>query len=130
MEVKHVIIVTTGIIFNENNEVLICLRPLNKVLGGLWEFPGGKLDDGETLEECIARELKEELDLEVLVGSKMLVVKDDPNIELHAYKINAFEGIPKSKCHDEIKWVTVHELKEYDMPVADIPIVDLLLLEQ
>ena len=97
----------------------------------LWEFPGGKQKEGETLEECLKREIKEELDIDIAVGSFLCSVKHILNCQ-SAIELYAFNAIPLSdefqlKDHDEIRWVDVEELPVYTFPEPDRLIVRALI---
>ena len=121
---KDVIHVTAGIIRKENR-ILIAKRP-NHGNGGKYEFPGGKLEPGETMEDCLKRELNEEFDVESKIGSfitKSSFVYGGKSYCLHAYFVDEILGDPKLTVHDEIKWVTYNDLKNYEFMPADIPIV-------
>lgn len=109
--------------------VLIARRPDHTHLGGLWEFPGGALESGETLEECLAREIQEELGLVVRVGRHALSVQQtyaDRDVHLHFYYCTAIGGTPEARGCAEFRWVTVEELSTFDFPPADRPLIDLL----
>ena len=114
--------VTAGVIWRKDH-VLIAQRPLDGLLGGLWEFPGGKQQEGETLLECLKRELREELEIEVEVGEQILVVQ-------HAFthfRITVYAFECRYLSHDEPqalgvhawRWVTLGELDDYALPVVD-----------
>jgi len=122
---KH-IDVTAGIIWRDN-EFLITQRLNNDpTVPGLWEFPGGKLEDGETLEECLARELKEELDIEVSVGKQVFVNDHEyPNkvIRLIFFIVDYISGEIKLNDHEDAKWISVAEIDAYEFAPADIPVL-------
>jgi len=114
--------VAAGVIWRDER-VLIAQRPLDGLLGGLWEFPGGKQEAGETLTECLQRELDEELGIQVDVGQQLIVVR-------HAYThfrvtVYAFEcryrsaGDPTARAVNDWRWVTLAELDDYALPVVD-----------
>ncbi|MDZ7682344.1 MAG: (deoxy)nucleoside triphosphate pyrophosphohydrolase [Fodinibius sp.] len=89
-----------GIIMNEDDEVLIALRPEDAMLGGMWEFPGGKQDDGEEMEETVIRELKEELDVEVSITKPFMKLDHAYShfkITLHAYLCSLEDGESQTK---------------------------------
>lgn len=123
-------IVGTAIIFNEKNEILIGQRPEGKDLAGLWEFPGGKKEEGETIKECIVREIREELDVECEVGEFLLeVVKEYKHGEfkLEVYKSRIKDASSmKALVHQDLKWVSIGELDNYEFPPADIDIIKYL----
>ncbi|HKJ34187.1 MAG TPA: A/G-specific adenine glycosylase [Balneolales bacterium] len=118
-----------GIIRNERNEVLIALRPEKAMLGNLWEFPGGKKEKGEKIEQTVRRELKEELDVEVKVGPKLMDIKHAYShfkITLHAFFCTMISGEPKPKTSQEIRWVSIRELDQYPFPKANRSLVNKL----
>jgi mutator protein MutT len=112
--------VVAGLI-KKGDKFLLVRRPLNKKRGGLWEFPGGKVEKGETLEEAIKRELKEELDIEVRVKGVLSEVKynyPEGEIELYLLEVESNEE-PKLKEAIEKKWVSLEETKELELCPAD-----------
>jgi 8-oxo-dGTP diphosphatase len=119
-----ILIVTAGVII-EQGKVLVAQRKEGSSQGLLWEFPGGKLKEGETPREALRRELKEELDIEVEVGTIFEAVYypyPKSPILLLAYQCRILKGILKPLgCHD-LQWVSLEELKELVMPPADAPI--------
>ena len=119
-----------------DNRVLIAKRPEGKAMAGLWEFPGGKLETGERPEEALVRELKEELDIETKVDclaplSFASYGYDDFHLLMPLYICRRFWGQPRGKEGQEIKWVRANQLRSFDMPPADEPLIppliDLLL---
>ena len=122
------IIVIAGLISN-NGKYLIAKRNMSKSLGGLWEFPGGKLSDDETSQECLKRELMEELHIDAEVGSficKNTHEYNDFTIELHLYEVNSFSGEVIQTEHEEIQWVPLSEFNGYVFAPADIPLINKL----
>ena len=113
--------VTAGII-EKDGKILIARRKA----GAKWEFPGGKLEEGETPEECLKRELKEELNFDVevrdFVASSKFYLKGR-EAELIAYKVFYISGELRLCDHEEIKWVRLSELKNYEFTTPDVPIV-------
>ena len=124
------IIRVTAAIIEREGKILIAKRKAgDDLFAGLWEFPGGKIEEGETPEECMARELKEELDIEVEVGELISSNKHKyPHgiFELLAYRVKHISGEMILNDHDEIKWVTVYEMSNFEFPQADIPIITYL----
>ncbi len=115
-----------GIIVNEAGELLIALRPEESMLGGLWEFPGGKKKTGEGLQQTVARELKEELEVEVQVYDKFMGLKHAYShfkITLHAYWCKIVDGTPKPKSSQEIRWVSLEEISSYPFPKANTTLI-------
>ena len=121
------IIRVTAAILEKDGKILIAKRKTgDKLFAGLWEFPGGKVEEGETPEECMARELKEELDIEVEVGELITSNKHKyPHgiFELLAYRVKHVSGEMVLNDHEEIKWVTADEMSSFEFPPADIPII-------
>jgi 8-oxo-dGTP diphosphatase len=121
--------VTAGVI-EKDGKILIAKRKTGKCIGAKWEFPGGKLEENETLQECLKRELKEELDIEVEVKDYIVssfFVCNDVEIELLAYKVEFISGNFTLTDHEEIKWVSPSELSTYDFTIPDIPIVEKII---
>lgn len=118
-------LVGAGIVINAMSQVLLAQRNHTDNGGGLWEFPGGKKKPEETMEECIARELKEELGVEVDVGKLLIVTNHDNgryHVELHAHWARILRGYPKSIDCADWAWVGVESLCKYTMGAADIEI--------
>lgn len=125
-------LIVTAAVIRDGDSILITRRPEGKPHAGMWEFPGGKLDGGESPQECLRREIREELDLEVAVG---------PILEVAFYRygwgsvlILAFECRPLSgEIRDlqvaEHRWVLSRDLPSFDLLPADRPIVEKLLSE-
>ena len=121
--------VAVGIIRNENDEILIALRSEDKHQGGLWEFPGGKVEYGESVVEALGRELREELDLQILGASPLLMIEHDYGdkpVLLDVWAVNGFQGRASGMEGQELKWVAADKLKNYDFPGANLQIVDFL----
>jgi len=117
--------VSAGVI-EKDGKILIAKRKSGKCIGPNWEFPGGKLEEGETIEECLTRELKEELDIEVEIISYIdssMFFCGDTEIELVAFRVKYLSGEIKLVDHDEVKWVLPEELSEYKFTLPDLPIV-------
>lgn len=120
-------IVGTAIITDEKGRILIGQRPEGKALAGLWEFPGGKQEEGETIEQCIVREIREELDVCCVVGDYMMNVTkayEHGEFKLMVYhaKITDMENL-KALVHQDLRWVSAQELKNYEFPPADVDII-------
>ena len=124
------IIRVTAAIIESDDKILIAQRKSeDDIFGGLWEFPGGKIEDGETPEECMARELMEELEIKVEVGTLITSNKHRyPNgiFELLAYRVQHICGNFVLNDHDEIKWITIDELSNFEFPPANTPIINYL----
>ena len=114
----------------KDGKILIARRKAGAALAGKWEFPGGKLEAGETPEACLARELTEEFGVETRIGAFICSSKFEYKhlpIELLVYHAYHVAGEFKLIDHDQLAWVTRAELKDYDFSSADIPVVDHLL---
>lgn len=110
----------------EKDKFMICQRPAHKARGLLWEFVGGKVEPGETREEALVRECREELDVRVSVGELFMdVTHEYPDVTVHLTLFNASvaEGIPQKLEHNDIKWITPAEIPDYDFCPADVEIL-------
>jgi len=120
----------TAAVLCQNGKLLIARRPASDKLANKWEFPGGKMEDGETPKACLARELREELGIGVRVGAclgESIFRYPHGSIRLLAYRTSWETGELKPQVHDEIKWVSLGELDQYDFAPADIPFVEKLM---
>lgn len=120
--------VTAGLIW-KRGKLLIAQRPTQGRLGGLWEFPGGKQEPGETLPECLARELREELGIEIEVGEHLISVDQAYthfDITLHAFAARHLRGQPQALGCADWRWATLDKLDEYPFPRADRRIIEYL----
>lgn len=117
-------------IISNGSKVLIAKRPSNKFLGGYWEFPGGKIESGETPEVCLRRELIEELEISVHINrflTEQIYDYGDFIVCLKVFLCTLDKGKIKLNDHDEIKWVEKHDLLSFNLAPADIPLVDFYL---
>ncbi|MCX7098364.1 MAG: Nudix family hydrolase [Methylococcales bacterium] len=118
--------VAVGVIKNNQGQVLISLRDAALHQGGLWEFPGGKIETGETAQQALVRELKEELGITALTATPLLTVQHqypDVAVTLHVFLVTDFSGQPNSTAGQAIQWVYPDALANYDFPAANRPIV-------
>ena len=123
------ITVVCGIIFKDDL-VLICRRKPEKSLGGYWEFPGGKVEDGESNEESLLRELIEELNLKVKIKQHFFDTVhqyDNGAIELISFICETENIASESTDHDQLEWVKVSDLLGWKLAPADIPIAKELI---
>ena len=114
----------------ENNKFMICQRPEHKARGLLWEFVGGKVEAGETKEQALIRECKEELDILLSIGDVFMdVVHKYPDLTVHLTLFNATiaEGEPQKLEHNDIKWITPSEIPNYEFCPADEEILDRII---
>ncbi len=124
--------VTAGVI-QRNGLFLIARRAPGKSLEGYWEFPGGKVEAGETHEACLARELKEELDLDITVEEyigESVSGEGEKQIRLVAYAARTEQETISSQDHDQLKWISIYEFEDYNFAPADIPIIEALLIKR
>ena len=113
----------------QGDRFMACQRPAHKARGLQWEFVGGKVEPGETKEQALIRECREELAVTVEVGDvSMDVVHTYPDLTVHLTLFHASiaEGIPQKLEHCDIRWITVEEIQEYDFCPADQVILDRL----
>jgi len=114
--------IAVGLIVNNDNELLISLRQNDAMLGGLWEFPGGKKEDDESLKEAAKRELDEELGVQVSVFDEFMNLKHAYShfkITLHAYWCKIENGIPAPKSSQKLTWVSLNDIDEFPFPKAN-----------
>ena len=121
--------VVCGIISNSEGKIFIARRKEGKTMGGKWEFPGGKLEQGETEQACLQRELLEELGMQVKVGEKLGENEHhytDFSIRLIAYQCEFISATYALTDHDAYEWVEVKVLSSFDLADADIPLLELI----
>lgn len=109
--------------------VLLCQRPPEKAQGGKWEFPGGKIEPGETGPEALVRECREELDVRLDVGEALAdVVQDYPGKRVHLtlYAARIAAGEPRMLEHSDMRWVPAKQIHTYDLCPADARLVEIL----
>jgi A/G-specific adenine glycosylase len=122
-------IIGVAVILNAQGEILIDRRKQEGLLGGLWEFPGGKVEPEETIEACIRREIREELGIEIEVGDRLIVVDHTYThfrVSLNVHYCKHLSGEPQAIECDEVKWVTLDQLNQYAFPKANIQIIEAL----
>ncbi len=116
----------------DNGRFMICQRPAHKTRGLLWEFVGGKVETGETKEQALIRECREELAVTLSVDDVFMdVVHEYPDITVHLTLFNATiaEGVPQKLEHNDILWITPEEIPEYNFCPADTEILDRIVKE-
>lgn len=126
VQARASVVVACAVIMNRDKRLLAALRPEGKSLGGKWEFPGGKVEAGESPREALKRELREELSIDASVGRALTVVHHDYaqfSIELHPFLAEIQEGVPHPHEHAEIRWVTMDEAADLDWAEADVPVL-------
>ena len=123
-----VIDVAAALVFR-HGELLITQRHADAHLGGLWEFPGGKREPNETFEACLARELREELGIEVAVGElveSLTHAYPEKTVHLKFFNCTLLSGVPQPLDCAAVKWVTTAKLGCYDFPAADAQLLERL----
>lgn len=122
-------VIGVAVIRNNQGLILIDRRKQEGLLGGLWEFPGGKVEPNETIEDCIVREIREELGIEIRVGDRLIVVDHAYThfrVTLNVHNCEYVSGEPQPIECDEVKWVTLSELGQYPFPKANLQIIEAL----
>ena len=120
-------------VIRKNGKVLLCSRPDGKHLGGMWEFPGGKVDAGETDEECLCREIKEELSLDILVADQIYRINHkypEKEVDIRFYRAFASDVNQEIIAMDnqQYGWVEISDLMQMDIIPADAPFSEFLIL--
>ena len=128
---KPLVLVAACALVDRDDRVLLARRPRGKAMAGLWEFPGGKFEPGETPEEALLRELEEELAVRTEASclaplSFASHAYDDFHLLMPLYICRKFEGIPVSREGQALKWVRAADLRAYPMPAADEPLIPAL----
>lgn len=125
------VLVSAAALVDADGRVLLSRRPEGRPMAGLWEFPGGKVEPGETPEEALIRELTEELGI-CTVESCLAPLTfashsyDDFHLLMPLFACRRWEGTPRPREGQELKWVRPEKLREHSMPPADIPLIPAL----
>lgn len=125
--------VAVGVIVNADGKILIAKRPVNVHQGGLWEFPGGKVDAGEMIEQALVRELYEELAIDVLASQPLIQIRHhypDKSVLLDVHKITQFTGSPIGNEGQPVQWVDARALEKFEFPAANRPIISAIKLPE
>ena len=125
------VLVSAVALIDRDGRVLLAQRPKGKAMAGLWEFPGGKIEPGETPEAALVRELEEELGINTWKSCLAPLTfashaYDDFHLLMPLFACRKWEGIPHPREQQTLKWVSKHELRSYEMPAADIPLIPIL----
>ncbi len=129
---KPIILVAACALIDTDGRILIAQRPEGKSLAGMWEFPGGKVEAGETPEQALIRELNEELGIETKETCLAPLTFASYSYEkfhllMPLYICRRYWGVPQSKEGQALKWVRARNLRDYDMPPADEPLIPHLI---
>lgn len=122
------LLVAACVLVDTDGRVLITQRPAGKPMAGLWEFPGGKMESGETPESCLIRELDEELGLDVTASCLAPLTfashtHEDVHLLMPLFICRKWNGIPYGREGQDMAWVPPSQLRDYPMPPADAPLI-------
>ena len=120
-------------IVRSNGKILITRRLDHAHLGGLWEFPGGKVEAGESLEGALLREIREELGIEVAVGPEIFTIEHDyptKSVRLHFFDCSVIQGEPQALDVSDLRWVTPPQLADFEFPPADAELIQKLIANE
>ncbi|MGJ8546090.1 MAG: 8-oxo-dGTP diphosphatase MutT [Sulfitobacter sp.] len=125
------VLVSAVALIDVDGRVLLAQRPEGKSMAGLWEFPGGKVEAGETPEVALIRELQEELGINTWASCLAPLTfashaYDDFHLLMPLFACRKWEGTPVGREGQALKWVRANALKDYPMPAADIPLIPIL----
>ncbi|HEU0117533.1 MAG TPA: 8-oxo-dGTP diphosphatase MutT [Alphaproteobacteria bacterium] len=128
---RPLLLVAAAALIDADHRVLLAQRPEGKVMAGLWEFPGGKVHEGETPEHALVRELREELGIETSTGCMLPMAFASHAYEkfhllMPVYGVRVWHGTPEGKEGQKLAWVAKNDLKDYEMPPADVALVQTL----
>ncbi|HAC62765.1 MAG TPA: 8-oxo-dGTP diphosphatase MutT [Cyanothece sp. UBA12306] len=122
-----------GVIYNNEEKILIDRRLEQGLLGGLWEFPGGKIEANETVEDCIKREILEEIAIEIAVKEHLITLEHTYShfkVTLIVHRCRHLSGEPQPIECQEIRWVTLDEIDNFTFPQANSKIIEVLRKNQ
>lgn len=129
---KRLLLVAACALVDTDGRVLLAQRPEGKQLAGLWEFPGGKVEPGETPEQCLVRELHEEIGIETEIPCLAPLTfashsYDDFHLLMPLFVCRRFRGIAQPREGQVLKWVRPKQMRDYPMPPADAPLIPFLI---
>ena len=128
---KNIVLVSAVALIDVEGRVLLAQRPEGKSMAGLWEFPGGKVEPGETPEAALIRELHEELGIETWDSCLAPLTfashaYDDFHLLMPLFACRRWQGVPQAREGQVLKWARARELTDYPMPPADVPLIPIL----
>ncbi len=126
-----IVLVSAVVLIDRDGRILLAQRPAGKSMAGLWEFPGGKVEPGETPEAALIRELHEELGINTWSSCLAPLTfashaYDDFHLLMPLFACRKWEGIAQGREGQSLAWVPVNKLREYPMPPADVPLIPIL----
>ena len=129
---RKILLVAACALIDTDGRILLAQRPEGKSLAGLWEFPGGKVEPGETPEETLVRELEEELGIKTKIACLAPLTfashsYDDFHLLMPLFVCRRFRGIAQPKEGQALKWVRPKQMRDYPMPPADAPLIQFLI---
>ncbi|MEC8579820.1 MAG: 8-oxo-dGTP diphosphatase MutT [Pseudomonadota bacterium] len=125
------VLVSAVALIDVDGRVLLAQRPEGKSMAGLWEFPGGKVEQGETPEVALIRELQEELGIDTWASCLAPLTfashsYDNFHLLMPLFACRKWDGVPQSREGQALKWVAARDLNQYPMPAADVPLIPIL----
>lgn len=128
---KKIVLVSAVALIDVDGRVLLAQRPEGKAMAGLWEFPGGKVEPGETPEVALIRELQEELGIDTWTSCLVPLTfashsYDDFHLLMPLFACRKWEGVAQPREGQALKWVRARDLVDYPMPPADVPLIPIL----
>lgn len=127
----RLVLVAAVALIDRDGRVLLAQRPEGKAMAGLWEFPGGKIEPGETPEACLVRELEEELGIDTWESCLAPLTfashsYEDFHLLMPLFACRKWDGIPKGREGQTLTWAAPNKLRDYPMPAADLPLIPIL----
>jgi len=124
--------VAVAVIVNSNKEVLLALRHIHQHQGGLWEFPGGKVETDESVFDALVRETREELAVTIITAKPLIRIAhdySDKSVLLEVWTVSEFSGTPQGQEGQRLRWCCITDLVEDDFPAANVAIINALKQE-